>query len=132
MVSISERFELSQTLESIPGIVYTIDPIHTFVTFRAQHLVVGRVRGRFGIVSGAIAIGKTPDELAVVAMIDSTSVTTLQAQRDEDLRSARFLDVMTFPTITYRSSAARVMPEGRWLVEGALPCAPLLAQFKWR
>jgi polyisoprenoid-binding protein YceI len=98
---------------------YTIDPVHTFVTFRTQHLVVGQVRGRFGVVSG-IEIGKAPHELAVVVMVDSTSVTTLQVQRDEDLRSARFLDVITFPTITYRSSATRILPEGRWLVDGAL------------
>jgi|SRR5579872_25009 len=99
---------------------YTIDPVHTFVTFRAQHSVVGHVRGRFGIVSGTIEIGKAPHELAVVAKVDSTSVTTLQDKRDEDLRSARFLNVVTFPTITYRSSATRIMPYGRWLVAGAL------------
>jgi hypothetical protein len=35
---------------------------------------------------------------------DSTSVTALQGERDEDLRSARFLDMMTCQTIRYRTA----------------------------
>lgn len=99
---------------------YTVDPIHTFVTFRTQHLVVGHVRGRFSGVSGTIEIGNDPHELAIAAKVDSASVTTLQEQRDEDLRSARFFDVIKFPAITYRSTAARLLPQGRWLIEGDL------------
>ena len=99
---------------------YTVDPVHTFVTFRTQHLVVGHVRGRFGGVSGTIEVGNNPDELDISAMVDPASVTTLQDQRDEDLRSARFLDVIAFPIITYRSTVTKLMPQGRWLIDGDL------------
>jgi len=37
--------------------VYEIYPVHTFVGFAAQHLVVGRVRGRFEHVAGTVTIG---------------------------------------------------------------------------
>lgn len=37
-----------------PAGTFEIDPVHTFVGFRAQHLVVGRVRGRFDAVAGTI------------------------------------------------------------------------------
>ena len=35
-----------------PAGVFGIDPVHTFLGFSAQHLVVGRVRGHFPAVSG--------------------------------------------------------------------------------
>ena len=37
--------------------------------------------------------------------IDAASVDTGHAVRDEDLRGARFLDVVRFPTIAFRSLA---------------------------
>jgi polyisoprenoid-binding protein YceI len=73
---------------------YQIDPVHTFVTFGAQHLVVGRVRGRFAVVAGTITVGDAPIDLAIDVAIDPASLTTLNDTRDNDLRSARFLDVV--------------------------------------
>ena len=52
--------------------------------------------------------------------IDASSITTLHAQRDGDLRSARFLDVTNHPVISYRSTAIAPVLPGRWLVEGEL------------
>ena len=38
-----------------PGI-WNIDPSHTAVTFVARHLVITKVRGKFGEVNGALTI----------------------------------------------------------------------------
>ena len=58
-----------------PG-TWTIDPSHTSLGFVARHLVVAKVRGRFGAVTGAITIA--PDHLAssVAAEIEMASVDT--------------------------------------------------------
>ncbi len=37
--------------------VYTIDPVHSTLTFIARHLVVSKVRGRFADFAGTITIG---------------------------------------------------------------------------
>lgn len=86
-----------------PG-TWTIDPSHTSLGFVARHLVVAKVRGRFGAVTGAITI--TPDHLAssVTAEIEMASVDTGDAGRDEHLRSADFFDVEQFPTMTFAST----------------------------
>lgn len=76
--------------------VYDIDPIHSFVGFAAQHLVVGRVRGRFERVAGTVRIGEHPIDSAVDVTIETASISTMFAARDNDLRS-RFLDVATYP-----------------------------------
>jgi polyisoprenoid-binding protein YceI len=72
---------------------YEVDPRHTFVIFSAQHLVVGRVRGRFGAVSGTITIADDPSTSTIEDKVDSASVNTLVAMRDDDLRSEHYLNV---------------------------------------
>jgi polyisoprenoid-binding protein YceI len=99
---------------------FEIDPAHTFVGFSAQHLVVGRVRGRFEVVRGAVVVADDPSASTVEADIDTASITTLNATRDEDLRSAHYLDAEQFPTMTYRSTAACELTAGAWLVTGDL------------
>jgi polyisoprenoid-binding protein YceI len=99
---------------------YELDPVHTFVTFRAQHVTVGRVRGRFESVTGTAIIAEEPTASSVGAEIAAASISTLMSIRDDDLRSDRYLDVEQFPTITYRSSSVAEEPKGNWLVGGDL------------
>jgi len=102
-----------------PGL-YAIDPIHSFVGFSAQHLVVGRVRGRFEGIAGTVRIGEDPRTSSVEATIETASINTSFPARDDDLRSARFLDVSTHPRMTYRSSGVTERPRADWLMEGEL------------
>ena len=110
---------VNHVLLPAPG-TYEIDPIHTFVTFRAQHLIVGRVRGRFESVTGTAIIAQEPTESMVDVQIAATSISTLMSLRDDDLRSAHYLDVERYPTIAYRSSRLTEEPNGKWLLSGDL------------
>jgi polyisoprenoid-binding protein YceI len=100
--------------------VYAIDPIHSFVGFAAQHLVVGRVRGRFDRVAGTVTIAEDPVASSVEVTVEAASINTLFSARDDDLRSERFLDVATHPTMTYRSTGIVERPRGEWLALGEL------------
>jgi polyisoprenoid-binding protein YceI len=100
--------------------LYTIDPVHTFVGFSAQHLVVGRVRGRFERLAGTVSIGDEPTGSALDVTVETTSITTLLGARDDDLRSERFLDVEEYPAMTYRSTSVIERPRGEWIVFGDL------------
>lgn len=102
-----------------PG-VYAIDPVHSFVGFAAQHLIVGRVRGRFERFSGTVTIAEEPTKSAVEVTVETASISTVFAARDEDLRSDRFLDSGAHPTMTYRSTGVVERPRGEWLVLGEL------------
>lgn len=99
-----------------PAGAFDIDPVHTFVSFSAQHLVVGRVRGRFETVRGTVTVAEDPSASTVQASIDPASITTLNSVRDEDLRSEHYLDVERYPTAGYRSTATRELARGAWLV----------------
>lgn len=103
----------------IPG-EYTIDPMHSFTCFKAQHLVVGQVWGCFDSIEGKIIIEDNPTLSSLDISIDTTNISTRNERRDEDLRSARFLDVKKFPRITYHSTGVTAEPGGHLTVEGDL------------
>ncbi|TDE26969.1 YceI family protein [Actinomadura sp. 6K520] len=100
-------------LVEIPGYVagtWTIDPAHSNVGFTVRHLMVSKVRGRFGTFEGTIVTGDDPLDSSVSATIDLASIDTGIAQRDAHVRSADYLDVEKYPTMTYRSTGLR--PDG--------------------
>ncbi|MFJ9340532.1 YceI family protein [Streptomyces sp. NPDC101733] len=100
---------------------WTIDPAHSSVGAVAQHLGISSVHGRFTAFSGRIDID--PREVSasrVEAVIDAASMDTGNAMRDGHLRSADFLDVETYPEITYRSTGLTPAGSDRWTVHGEL------------
>src|SRR5512136_2856739 len=91
---------------------YTIDPVHSFVEFIAQHLMVGQIRGSFHPITGNIRIADDPALSSIEISIDTAGISTHNETRDEDLRSERFLDVRKFPKMTYRSTGVTAEPRG--------------------
>jgi len=81
--------------------------------------MVSRVRGRFVRFSGEIVTGPDPSASTVLAEIDMESIDTGNTDRDEDLRSANYLDVARYPSMAYRSTAVRVVGD-RFIIDGDL------------
>ena len=83
---------------------WQIDPDHSAVEFAAKHMMISTVKGRFSGVAGTIRADETnPDNSAVEVEIDAATIDTRTEQRDQHLRSPDFLDVASFPAITFRS-----------------------------
>lgn len=102
---------------------WTIDPAHSSVAAVAQHLGISSVRGRFLEFSGRVEIAADPGDLEksrVDAVIRAASIDTGNALRDGHLKSADFLDVETYPEITYRSTGLEPAGTDRWTVHGEL------------
>lgn len=95
---------MSALTDLTPGI-WTIDPSHTSLGFVARHLVVAKVRGRFGAVTGVITVAEDALASSVTAQIDMASVDTGDTARDEHLRSADFFDVENHPSMTFTSTS---------------------------
>jgi len=101
-----------------PG-VYDLDQAHSSVEFIARHLMISKVRGRFGTFEGAVHVAEVPEESSVEVTIEASSVDTSQDQRDEHLRSADFLDVEHYPTLTFKSTSVALDGDD-WNVAGDL------------
>jgi polyisoprenoid-binding protein YceI len=98
---------------------WVIDPSHSSIEFVARHLVVTKVRGRFASFSGTVTVGDPVAGSTVKVTMDAASITTNDEQRDGHLRSADFLDVENFPSVTFRGSAPREVG-GEWVLPGEL------------
>jgi polyisoprenoid-binding protein YceI len=103
---------------------WTIDPSHTLVEFSAKHMMITTVKGRFAAVSGTLTLDEAnPDRSAAEVEIDAASIDTRTDQRDQHLRSADFLEVERYPTISFRSrrvEGARGEPGETFRVVGDL------------
>jgi len=100
---------------------WQIDPNHSAAQFSVRHLGVSTVRGAFTKVSGSAKYDPSdPSKTSFDATIDATSVDTRVEMRDKDIRSAHFLDVEKYPTITFHSKQAKSAGAGKLQVTGDL------------
>jgi polyisoprenoid-binding protein YceI len=100
----------SAATTSIPGYIagtWDIDTSHSDVSFTVRHMMVSKVRGRFGAFSGEIVTSEDLSGSSVTATIDASSIDTNNEQRDGHIRSADFFDVENHPQWTFRSTALR-------------------------
>ncbi len=85
---------------------YTLDPTHSFVEFRIQHLGYSWLYGRFNDIKGTLDYdAEDPNASKVEVEIATASVDSNHAERDKHLRNSDFLDVKKYPTATFVSSA---------------------------
>ncbi len=98
---------------------WDIDPVHSDVSFSVRHMMVSKVRGRFGSFSGEIVTGEDITGSRVTATIDATSIDTNNEQRDNHIRSADFFAVTSHPTWTFASTGVRA-EDGDLFLDGEL------------
>jgi polyisoprenoid-binding protein YceI len=102
---------------------WTIDPNQTQVEFQIRRVPVSNVRGSFSGISGTIHWDeKDPSKSSVEVVIPTTSVSTSNAMRDADLKSANFFNVAKYLAMTFKSTAVTGTP-GKLQVIGDLTLA---------
>lgn len=100
---------------------WNIDPVHTTVEFKVRHMMITNVKGQFTGVTGVLTLDEQDvTESHVKASIDAASINTREADRDNHLKSADFLDVEKFPTLTFSSSRVIRKGDGELEVDGDL------------
>jgi polyisoprenoid-binding protein YceI len=100
---------------------WNIDGAHSGITFSIRHMVLSKVRGRFGSFSGSLDLDEADlTRSALDVSIDAASIDTGTAQRDEHLRSADFFDAERFPTLRYRSTRVEQLGQDHYRVVGEL------------
>ena len=100
---------------------WNIDPVHTTVEFKIRHMMIANVKGHFKLDSGVITVDEADiTKSHVEASIDAASIDTREADRDTHLRSAEFLDVEKFPTLTFTSTRVTRGGQADLEVEGDL------------
>ena len=91
---------------------FIIDPTRSTIAFKVKG-PIGKVKGRFERFEGQFTYA--PNQLqqwTTTTTIETDSIMTGLHKRDSDLRKADFLDVKTYPTMTFSSTnAVQQLPE---------------------
>jgi polyisoprenoid-binding protein YceI len=92
---------------------YDYDLVHSSVSFKARHLDISWIHGRFNDVSGKFLIDRQdPTKSTFQLTIKTESVDTANATRDEHLRQPDYFDTKQFPTIEFKSTSTKVIDGG--------------------
>lgn len=100
---------------------WQIDPQHSSAQFSIRHLAISTVHGGFSKLKGTINFDdKDVANSSVDVAIDVSTVDTREPDRDKDLRSPKFFDVATYPTMTFKSKKVEQVAPGKLKVTGDL------------
>lgn len=100
---------------------YEIDPVHTALLFKINHVGVSNFYGRFNKVSGKLLIdADDPAESLINFKIDTASIDTNNKDRDSHLRNADFFNAEEFPAITFESETVKAIDATHFEVTGKL------------
>jgi polyisoprenoid-binding protein YceI len=112
--------EATAVLADVTG-DYTVDVAHTRIGIRARHAMVTTVRGSFTDFAGTAHLDvANPQGSSVELRIKAATVDTGVADRDAHLRSADFLDVETYPELSFVSTEVEQLDEDSYRVTGDL------------
>lgn len=114
--------ETDRTVDGVqlpPVGTWAFDKNHTTVEFVARHMLT-KVRGRFNEYDGKVVIAERPEDSHVEVEIQAASLETKTQMRDDHLRSSDFLEVETYPTLSFRSTEIRPTGANTFQIVGDL------------
>lgn len=99
---------------------YEIDQDHSTVGFKIRHLV-SKVNGTFNQFSGSVHYDKAKvSETRFKGTVETISINTANAKRDEHLKSPDFFDAAKFPKLEFESTQVKDLGGGKAKVTGNL------------
>jgi polyisoprenoid-binding protein YceI len=99
---------------------YQVDSVHSSMVFRVKHMGAANFYGRFNSIAGSFTLDDDPAKNAFDVRIQTESVDTAQAKRDQHLKSPDFFNARQFPTITFKSTSVKKMGDASFDVTGDL------------
>lgn len=92
---------------------YAYDLVHSSVSFKARHLDISWIHGRFNEVDGKFSLDRQdPSKSTFELTIKADSVDTANKARDEHLRQPDYFDTKQFPTIEFKSTSTKAIAGG--------------------
>ena len=100
---------------------YKVDAAHSEIAFTVRHMMFAKVRGQFAKWTAELEYDAAdPKKSQARAEIDTASIDTREAARDNHLRSGDFFDTEHFPKMVFVSKAVEAVGKGHYKVLGDL------------
>ncbi|HET6882385.1 MAG TPA: YceI family protein [Pirellulales bacterium] len=92
---------------------FNYDQVHSSISFKARHLDISWIHGRFNEAEGKFSIDKDdPAKSWFQLSIKADSIDTANKARDEHLRQPDYFDTKQFPTIDFKSTSVKPVKGG--------------------
>jgi len=112
---------MSTATTAAAAVRYTIDSGTSSAGFKIRHCMIAYLRGEFvGVTGDVVYDPANPSNTVITAVIDATTFHTREKKRDAHMKSAEFLDVEKYPTITFRSKKVTPSGKNQWKIAGDL------------
>ncbi len=98
---------------------FKMDPVHSTILFRIQHLGTSEQYGRFNAPSGTLEVSGG-DLTAIDAKVDVANFDSGNKKRDEHVKGPDFFSAKEFPSVTFKSSAVKKTSDTTFEVTGDL------------
>ena len=125
MTAAIRRFTLASTLLMCCTVArgadtYTVDPVHSSISFMISHVGISNIHGRFDAFSGKITIDQAdPTRSSFALSIPIESIDTNNVKRDQHLRAPDYFNAKQFPTMSFQSTNVKAV-DGGYEVTGDL------------
>src|ERR1700742_93 len=103
--------------QSVPAGVWTVDPVHSSISFAITHNNVATFRSGFETYEATLTGG---DEPRLEGSVDVASIDIDEAQLKGHLMSPEFFDTERFPKLTFSSTRLDVDDDGNVRLAGTL------------
>jgi polyisoprenoid-binding protein YceI len=112
---------------------WTIDPLHSFVSFSVRHLGISFVEGSFKNFDGSVVAAK-PDltDGKINFTVDVNSISTSVEQRDMHLKSDDFFNAETYPNMTFESISFKKLKGNNYELSGKLTIRDVTKDLKFK
>jgi polyisoprenoid-binding protein YceI len=115
------REAMQQSVTAPPPGRWEADAARSDLRFKLRHLIVAEITGHLQRWRVSVELDPAdPTRSVVEAVLDPASIDTGEPERDDQVRSAEFLDVGRFPEIRFRSRKIEPTGANRYTVVGAL------------
>lgn len=96
------------------------DVAHSSVAFVVRHLGISKVRGRFDGFTTDLVVGESLGTSSVNAVVDMSTVSTGNSDRDAHLATSDFFNVDNHPTMAFSSTSITDAGGGEYTMQGDL------------
>lgn len=109
---------------------WNLDPTHSEITFKVRHMMISNVKGSFtDFTSELESEDDTFKNVTVKTTIQTNSVNTNNADRDNHLKGEEFFNVAANPVITFESNSLNNEITGNLTINGITKPVTLDVEF---
>lgn len=108
---------------------WQVDKAHSSIEFSVRHMMISKVRGRFENFDAVVNFDENnPAGTTVDVKVELASINTKEGQRDGHLKSPDFLDVESYPTMTFKSTSVEKIGDNQAKLAGDLTIKDITRQ----